>query len=74
MSHPGEKEFMPVNTTWGVLHSSHMHPSHLLNILHSSAIVVFFNRLFSSVGRRRPQVSIEEFSFLERIFQKTKPE
>ena len=45
MSRPGETEFMPVDTTWGVLHSSRMHSSHLLKILHSSAIVVFFNRL-----------------------------
>ena len=28
MSHPGEMEFMPVDTTWGVLHSSRMNPSH----------------------------------------------
>ena len=27
MSHPGETEYMPVDTTWGVLHSSRMHPS-----------------------------------------------
>ena len=30
MNHPGETEFMPVNATWGVLHSSRMHPSYLL--------------------------------------------
>ena len=28
MSRPGETEYMPVDTTWGVLHSSRMHPSH----------------------------------------------
>ena len=27
MSRPGETEFMPVDTTWGVLHSSRMQPS-----------------------------------------------
>ena len=27
MSRPGETEYMPVDTTWGVLHSSRMHPS-----------------------------------------------
>ena len=27
ISHPGETEYMPVDTTWGVLHSSRMHPS-----------------------------------------------
>ena len=30
MNRPGETEFMPVDTTWGVLHSSRMHPSYLL--------------------------------------------
>ena len=30
MNRPREKEFMPVDTTWGVLHSSRMHSSYLL--------------------------------------------
>ena len=29
MSRPGETEYMPVDTTWGVLHSSHMLLSNL---------------------------------------------
>ena len=32
MSRPGESEYMPVDTTWGVLHSSRMHPSKFANI------------------------------------------
>ena len=27
MGRPGEMEYMPVDTTWGVLHPSRMHPS-----------------------------------------------
>ena len=27
MGRPGETEYMPVDTTWGVLNPSHMHPS-----------------------------------------------
>ena len=46
----------------------------MLYILHSSAMAVFSNRLLLFAGRRRPQVNVEEFAFLERIFQKTKPE
>ena len=33
---------------------------------------ISFNRPFLFAVRRRPQVSIEEFSFLEKIFSKTK--
>ena len=35
---------------------------------------MIFITVYFSAGRRCPQVSIEEFSFLEKIFQKTKPE
>ena len=35
---------------------------------------ISFNRPFLFAVRRRPQVSIKEFSFLEKIFSKTKPE
>ena len=27
MYRPGDTEHMPVDTTWGILHPSHMHPS-----------------------------------------------
>ncbi|XP_050271890.1 uncharacterized protein LOC126715357 [Quercus robur] len=47
MNHPGETEFMPVDTTWAVINQTR---------------------------RRRPQVSLEEFSFLEKVCKKTTPE
>ena len=38
-------------------------------VIFSTLLTVFFFAV-----RRRPQVNLEEFSFLERIFAKTKPE
>ena len=72
MCHPGDNEFMPVDKTWGIMPPSGMRPS--------TNIYFCFN--FSSThkcssfyaARDRPLVSLEQFSFLEKIFNKTKLE
>ncbi|XP_030968662.1 uncharacterized protein LOC115989139 [Quercus lobata] len=47
MNRPGETEYMPVDTTWGIINQAR---------------------------RGRPQVSLEEFSFLEKVCRKAKPD
>ena len=85
MCHLRDTEHMPVDTTWGILHTSRMHPSFFVCFLFIFFIYYFF---FRSIGfnffnqfwpsffsvRQCPQVDVEEFSFLEKIFSKTKPE
>ena len=73
MNRPGETEYLPVDTTWGVINPSRMYPPNCYNSF-LTFYYKFHNRLFFFASRRRPQVSVEEFGFLERIFQKTKPE
>ena len=75
MGRPGDTEFIPVNTTWGILHLSGMHPSVCMSTFNYSVYTFpnSFNRSLSVVWRR-PQITLEEWSFLERIFNKTKPE
>ena len=44
MCHPGDMEHMPVNTNWGILHPSGMHPSKCVTTLFNrSTYYVFFN-------------------------------
>ena len=45
MNRPGETEYMPVDTTWGVIHPSRMHPSEFCNPFHT-VHYNFSNRLF----------------------------
>ena len=48
MNRLGETEYMPVDTTWGVLHSSRMHPSYFCKyFLYSSVMALSSNRPFS---------------------------
>ena len=78
MRHPGETEYMPVDKTWGILDPSGIYTRHVvyvdssisLNTLSSSWLL----RLLVFTVRQRPQIDIEEYNFLERIFTKPKPE
>ena len=78
MRHPGETEYMPVDKTWGILDPSGIYTRHVvyvdssvsLNNLSSSWLL----RLLVFTVRQRPQIDIEEYNFLERIFAKPKPE
>ena len=78
MCHPGEMDYMSVDKTWGILDPSGIYTRHVvyvdsfisLNTYHHLDYSVF---LFFIV-RRCPQVDIEEYNFLERIFAKSKPE
>ena len=45
MNRPGEMEYMPVDTTWGVIHPSRMHPSKFCYPFHT-VHYNFYNRLF----------------------------
>ena len=78
MCHLGETNYMPVDKTWGVLDPSGISISVVL-WMWLYFLQYFYDRpdysisLFFTV-RRRPQVDIEEYNFLERIFSKTKLE
>ena len=75
-------DHMPVDKTWGILNPSGIHARHIVYIhfLNSfdSLSFFFYIRLFFFffffLVRRRPQIDIEEFNFLEKIFAKSKPE
>ena len=79
MCHPGETNHMPVDKTWGILDPSGIYIRHVV-------YVEFFNSfdtlslfclpifLLFFIVRRRPQIDIEEYNFLEKIFAKSKPE
>ena len=68
MCHPGDTDRMPVDKIWGILPSSSMNLSifSLQFLINMSLTVFFYNS--------SPQVSLEEWSFLEKIFNKTKLE
>ena len=72
MCHPGDNEFMPVEKTWGIMPQS--------SICLSTETYFCYNSLLTSncpssyAARDRPPVSLEQFSFLERIFNKSKLE
>ena len=79
MCHPGETDHMPVDKAWGILDPSDIHIHHVVYVeffnsfdtLSLFCLLIFF--LFFTV-RRRPQIDIEEYNFLEKIFAKSKPE
>ena len=77
MCHPGETDHMPIDKTWGILNSSGIHARHIIykDFLNSfdTFSLFFYIRLLFSV-RRRPQIDLKEFNFLEKIFAKSKPE
>ena len=61
---------MPIDKTRGILDPSGMNVI-FFNTL-TTILITFVSFIFTV--RRRPQVDIEEYNFLERIFSKTKPE
>ena len=79
MCHPGETDHMLVDKTWGILDLSGLHIYHVVYVeffnsfdtLSLFCLPVFF--LFFTVWRH-PQIDIEEYNFLEKIFAKSKPE
>ena len=72
MCHLGDNEFMPIDKTWGIMP--------LLGMCLSTKTYFCYNSLLTSncpssyVARNRPSVSFEQFSFLEKIFNKSKLE
>ena len=70
MCHPGDTKFMPVDKTWGIMPLSSMHP--LANICLYFNCSAMHNYPSFYTTRDRPLVSIEQFRFLENIFNKTK--
>ena len=81
MCRPGEINHMPVDKTWGILNPSGIHTRHIVYVdfLNSfdSLSLFFYIRLLLLlflIVRRHPQIDIEEFNFLEKIFAKSKPE
>ena len=73
MCRPGDTDYMPVDTTWGILHPSSMDRPKNLTLFHYVCLKQS-NRPSYFAVRRRPQVDIKEFAFLEKIFSKTQPE
>ena len=72
MCHPSDNEFMPVDKTWGIMPSSGMRSS--INIYFCFNFSSTYNCPSSYAARDRPPISLEQFSLLEKIFNKTKLE
>ena len=79
MCHPGETDHMPVDKTWGILDPSgyisimqYMQNSLIPLILYQCFVYPYLLLIF--IVQRRPQIDIEEYNFLEKIFVKSKPE
>ena len=72
MCHPRDTEFVLVEKTWGIMPLSGMHPS--ANICLCFNYSSMQNRPSFYAARDRPPVSLEQFNFLEKIFNKTKLE
>ena len=70
MCHLGDNKFMPVDKTWGIMPLSGMRSS--TNICFCFDFSSTYNFPSSYVTRDCPPVSLEQFSFLEKIFNKTK--
>ena len=72
MSHHGDNEFLPVDKTWGIMPPSGMRLS--TNIYFCFKFSSTYNCPSSYAAWDRPPVLLEQFSFLEKIFNKTKLE
>ena len=70
MCHLGDNKFMPIDKIWGIMPLSGMRPS--TNIYFCFNFSSTYNFPSSYATRDRPPVSLEQFSFLEKIFNKTK--
>ena len=77
MRHPGETNYMPIDKTWGILDPSGIHTCHkvYVDFFNSfDSLSLFFTSIYSLfIVRRCPQIDIEEFNFLEKIFAKSRP-
>ena len=68
MNRLGETEYMPVDTTWGVINQSCMHPSYFRNTFHTRPFLyVYFDRLSLQVNGAhklalRNSVSLKRFA------------
>ena len=70
---------MPVDKTWGILDPPGIHSRHIVyvnffNSLNTLSLFCLIHLLLIFTVRRRPQIDIEEYNFLEKIFAKSKPE
>ena len=78
MCHPSDQEYMHVDKTWGIMPPSGMCPSvlgfHFLLFIPFGILIVSYCSLKSSLieTHNRPKVTLEEWSFLEKIFITTK--
>ena len=72
MCHPSDIKFMPVDKTWRIMPPSGMHLS--ANTCLCLNYSLMHNGPSFYAARDRPLVSLEQFSFLEKIFNKTKLE
>ena len=72
MFHPGDIEFIPVDKTWGIMPPSGMHPSANICLYFNYSAMLNYPSFYAA--RDCPPISIEQFSFLENIFNKTKLE
>jgi len=71
MCHLDDIEFMPVDKTWGIMPPSGMPPSVNTLCFH---FPLMNNSLSFFAAWDRPPVTLEQFSFLEKIFNKTQLE
>ena len=78
MCHPSDQKYMPVDKTWGIMPPSGMCPSvlgfYFLLFIPFGILIVSYCRLKSSLiaTQNHPKVTLEEWSFLEKIFITTK--
>ena len=74
MSHPSDNEFMPVNKTYGIM--PHVCYASVYIKVHYcfKFYVCYFNCSSPVAARNRPQVSLEQWSFSKKFFNKTKLE
>ena len=70
MCHPGDNEFIPVDKTWGIMPTSGMRPSTEIYLCFNFSLTSNYPSPYAA--QDRPPVSLEQFSFLEKIFNKTK--
>ena len=69
MCHPGDNEFMPIDKTLGIMPPSGMRLSTEIYFCFNFSLTS--NCLSPCAARDHPPVSLEQFSFLKKIFNKT---
>ena len=72
MGHPGDTDHMPVDTTWGILHLSRMHPSQCVNFSDRSIefnfLINFDRPSLQSDGTHK--LTLKSLVFLRRFSQR----